>query len=308
MARPPPSFAHRMGWRLEALGYDLVSGLLRLLPIDWASAAGGAAVRLIGPMTKEHRVALAGVQLAFPDLTAQERRRIVRGHWDNLGRTAIEFVMMDRILADGGRIEAVDSQRALDFAARGQPAILISGHFANWEAMGAAAGLVKLGMIVSYRAANNPYVDRRIVDARALHGIHLFAPKGREGARGLVAALRRGELLGFLNDQRDNNGVEAPFFGRLVRTAPGPARLALAHGVPVIPISVERLKGARFRVRVHEAIQPTHGGDREADLQALVGRINAFMEARIRERPEQWLWSHRRWPWEAYEEIGAKAR
>ncbi|HEX8234013.1 MAG TPA: lysophospholipid acyltransferase family protein [Caulobacteraceae bacterium] len=308
MARANPSFAHRLGWRLEAFGYDFVSFLLRLLPVDWASAVGGAVVRLIGPLTREHRIADAGVQLAFPELTPEERRRIVMAHWDNLGRTAIEFVMMDRILKDPARIEVLGSERLLELSKRRAPAIAISGHFANWEAMGAAVGIVNLEMMINYRPANNPYVDRRIVESRSKHGVHLFAPKGREGVRGLVQALGRGELIGFVNDQRDNNGVEAPFFGHMVRTAQGPARLALAHDVPIYPISVERLRGPRFRVRVHDPIRPEHSGDRERDMHDLVARINAYMEARIRERPEQWLWSHRRWPWEAYEAIGLKLR
>jgi Kdo2-lipid IVA lauroyltransferase/acyltransferase len=304
MARANPSALHRLGWRLEALAYDGFSALLRLLPIDWASGFGGWALRRLGPLTKEHKIALAGVKLAFPDLTDQERARIVRGHWDNLGRTAIEFVMMDRILGEKDRIEVEDAEIVLDQVRRGGGLILISGHFANWEAMSAAASLVGVEALVSYRAANNPYVDARLVRARAEHGIHLHAPRGRRGARRLVEALETGGVLGFLNDQRDMHGVEAPLFGHPAQTAPGPARLALAHGAAIVPVGVQRTRGARFRVRPYPPIPVDRTGDREADVRTVVSRINAFMEARIRERPEQWLWSHRRWPWEVYEEAG----
>src|SRR3569623_1182895 len=90
----------RLGWRLEALGFDLAAGLVRLLPLDWASAMGGAVVRTLGPLFPEHRTADLNLRLAFPDLDAAARRAIIMQHWDNLGRTAAEFALVHRIVQD----------------------------------------------------------------------------------------------------------------------------------------------------------------------------------------------------------------
>jgi KDO2-lipid IV(A) lauroyltransferase len=65
-------------------------------------------------------------------------------------------------------------------------------------------------------------------------------------------------------------------------------------------MSVVRTRGARFLVTIHEPIDLERTGDRARDLEAAVTRINAFIEARIRERPAEWLWSHRRWPLDCY--------
>lgn len=292
----------RLGWRLEALGFDLAAGLVRLLPLDWASAMGGAVVRVLGPLFPEHRTADLNLRLAFPDLDAAERRRIIMQHWDNLGRTAAEFALVHRIVQDPSRVEVVGGERLAEIAREKRPAVLISGHIANWEVSLAAIMRAGLTCWVSYRPANNPYTDRRIVEGRERLGLR-FAPKGAEGSRELLGALNRGESLALLNDQRDNDGTEAPFFGHLVRTAPGPTRFALKPGVEMIPLQIVRLDGARFRIVLHEPMQLQRSGDKAADLKAGVAQVNAFIEQIVRENPGQWLWSHRRFPMETYEQV-----
>ena len=97
-----------------------------------------------------------------------------------------------------------------------------------------------------------------------------------------------------------NGGVAAPFFGRIVHTAGAPSRLALRFGAVMQPMSVVRLSGARFRVTIHDPIKLTDTGNREHDVEAGVAQVNAFIEARIRERPAEWFWVHKRWPQEDY--------
>jgi KDO2-lipid IV(A) lauroyltransferase len=301
MADKHATALHRFGWRLEALGFDLVSGLVRLLPLDWASGLGGAVVRLLGPLTSEHRTADLNLRLAYPEMDAAARRRIIMDHWENLGRTAAEFPLVERIVRDPARVEVVGGDRLAQMARDKQPAVLISGHIANWEVSLAAIMRAGLTCWVSYRPANNPYADRRIVEGREKLGLR-FAAKGAEGSKALLAALNRGESLALLNDQRDNEGTEAPFFGHTVRTAPGPTRFALKEGVQMVPLQIVRLKGARFRIILHEPVVLPRSGDKAADLRAGVARVNAFIEQIVRENPGQWLWSHRRFPMEAYEQ------
>jgi KDO2-lipid IV(A) lauroyltransferase len=106
-----------------------------------------------------------------------------------------------------------------------------------------------------------------------------------------------------MNDQRYDAGVAAPFFGRPVMTNPAAVRLALRFGVAIQPMSIQRLPGVRFRVIAHDPIRLTPTGDKTADVEAGVAAINAFIEARVRERPGDWWWLHKRWPREDYAEI-----
>jgi KDO2-lipid IV(A) lauroyltransferase len=275
--------------------------LFRLMPLETASRLGGAALRLVGPLTGAHKTAERNLRIAFPDMTDEARRRLLVAQWDNLGRLTAEFQLMHRLTPSSGRVEIVGGERLRAVAESGAPAILVSGHFSNWEVM--AAVIVHLGVKcqVTYRAANNPYIDRRIIETRKSYGVTLMAPKGGDGSREVLTALGEGEAVAFLNDQKFNKGVVAPFFGVPASTAPGPTRLALRFGCPMIPMSVERIgEQARFRVTIWDDIAPNKTGDRTADIQRGVENVNAFVEARVRERPDEWFWTHKRWPKEVY--------
>jgi KDO2-lipid IV(A) lauroyltransferase len=308
MAESRPSRVKDLAWRFEALAYDVFSAVFRLLPVDWVSNAGAWLFKLLGPLTPSHRIAERNTRLAFPDLSDADRAKLLRDQWDNLGRTFFEFPVTDRLIPATGRVEVVGRERLVAIAQSGKAAILISGHFANWEVMAAAIVDAEVPCRVTYRAANNPYVDKRIIAGRARYGVQLFAPKGGQGSRDLLDTLRSGESVAFLNDQKFNGGVAAPFFGRTVHTAAAPTRMALRFGAVLQPMSVQRVKGARFRVVIHEPIELTRSGDRDQDLQAGVAQVNAFIEARVRERPAEWFWVHKRWPKEAYEELDARRR
>lgn len=300
MSARSPSLAEDLVWRLEALGFDLLGLVFRMMPVDVASALGGRALRLIGPLSGARKTAERNLSIAFPDLAPAERRRLLVAQWDNLGRLTAEFQLMHRITPATGRVEIVGGERLRAVAQSGRPAVLVSGHFSNWEVM--AAVIVHLGVQcqVTYRAANNPYIDRRIIETRRRYGVTLMAPKGGDGSREVLGAMAKGESVALLNDQKFNQGVEAPFFGVRARTAPGPTKFALRFGCPMIPMSVERLEGARFRVTIWDSIAPPDTGDRQADIEQGVRNVNAFIEARVREHPGEWFWTHKRWPAEAY--------
>jgi KDO2-lipid IV(A) lauroyltransferase len=303
---PPPSKWQHVVWRFEALAFDVFNGLFRLLPVDAASWLGGALFRLIGPLTKTHAVAQQNLKLAFPDKDEAWHRQVLGDQWESNGRTVAEFPNMDRLLPSTGRVEVVNGERLTEIAKSGKPVVFVSGHFSNWEVMPAAIVNAGVPCEITYRAANNPYVDRRIRDSRFRYGVRLFAPKGGDGAREMLEAMGKGVSVALMNDQKFNRGgVAAPFFGYEVMTAPGPTRLALRFGTVLQPMTVERTRGARFRAVVHEPIVLDQTGDRTADIAEGVRRITALVEDQIRKRPGEWFWVHRRWPKEAYRGLAA---
>ena len=301
-----PSFAQDLIWRVEVATYDVISAVLRLIPIAWASALGGAVFQAVGPLTRAHKTASDNIRIAFPKLSPVEHAALLKAQWSEVGRSFFEFPLTDRLTPATGRVEVVGRERLVAIAESGEAAILVSGHFSNIEVMAAAIVDAGVRCRVTYRAPNNPYFDRRIVRTRARYGVELFGPKGGgEGGRELLQTLKDGFAVSFLNDQKFNTGVEAPFFGVNCRSAAGPTRMGLRFGGKLHPMSVTRLPGARFRVTAHEPIVLTDSGDREADLKAGVAQLNAFVEARVREHPHEWFWVHRRWPNEAYAALRA---
>jgi KDO2-lipid IV(A) lauroyltransferase len=287
-------------WRIEALLFDCAHLLSRLFPIDAVSDFGSWLFRLLGPLTGANRVAETNLRLVFPQASDVEIARLLDAQWGETGRWFAEFSILDRIADDPGRIEIEGVEKLKALSEGSGPAVLISGHFSNFDVM--AVAIVRSGVKcqITYRATNNPFVDNRIVESRRRYGVTMFAPKGTEGARELFRALGRGESIALLNDQKFNGGVAAPIFGVMAHTAPGPSTFALRFGIPILPMSVQRREKARFKVIVHEPFSLADTGDRDADIEAGVRRINAFMEERILARPSEWFWVHRRWPNEIY--------
>lgn len=297
-ANRPVTLAHRAEFALAlALG-----AFFRLIGVDAASFIAGKFTRLVGPLIApiQHR-GRVNLKIAFPDMNDADAARALRDVWENLGRTTAEFAHMDKFDPDGARVEIVGRERLEKIAGGDQPAIFVSGHFANWEVMSIALHAVGVDYGVIYRAANNPLVDALIIRMRARVMSRRQIPKGKRGGRDMIGALTEGASLAMLVDQKLNTGgVLSPFFGKEAMTAPAAARLALKYSAPVIPLEIERLKGAHFRVTAHEAIEFAPSGDIAADTQALTDRINLELEKLIRRRPGQWLWLHRRWPKDVY--------
>jgi KDO2-lipid IV(A) lauroyltransferase len=293
-------FGQDLIWRLEAAGFAGFIGLMRLLGVERASGLGGWLLRTLGPKTGTHRTVSRNLRIAFPDMPPAEREALALEAWERIGRSFAETAVMDQLTPASGRLEIVGMERLHAIRDGGKPVVFVSGHLSNFEVM--AAMLVASGVPVqiTYRAANNPYVDAQIRKARARYGVKLFAPKGGEGARELLQGLQRGESVALLNDQKFSEGPEVEFFGQPVNAAPGPSRLALKFGTVLVPISVVRLPGVRFRVTAHEPIEITPSGDRQGDIVRGVQAVTRFVEDRVREHPVDWFWVHKRWPDKVY--------
>lgn len=286
-------------WRFVAWAYDVAEFVARLCPIDAVSDFGGWLCRKLGPLTSAHRVAETNLRIVFPHASDAEVARLLRAQWDEFGRIFAEYPVLDRIIADPSRVEVLGAERLAEIAA-GAPVVFISGHFSSFEVMSAVIVHAGIACQITYRALNNIYLEERVRRNRWRYGVRLFAPKGTQGARTLLRALARGEFVALMNDQKFNGGVAAPLFGVTAHTAPGPSSFALRFGIPIQPMSVERIHKARYRVIVHEPLLLEDTGDTDADIEAGVRRVNAFIEGRVLARPTEWFWVHRRWPKEVY--------
>lgn len=289
-----------MVWRLEAMAFAGFIGLMRIIGLEAASSLGGWLLRTLGPRVSTHRIVIRNLRIAFPDMDPDAREGLALDQWEQTGRMFAETAVMDRLTPASGRIDIVGAERLEAIRVSGRPVVFVAGHMANIETMAAVLVASGVPVQVTYRAANNPYVDAQIRAARARYGVKLFAPKGGDGARELLAGMTRGESVALMNDQKFSEGPEVRFFGQPVNAAPGPTRLALRFGTVIQPMSVVRLPGVRFRVTAHEPIEVASTGDRTADIAHGVQAITTFIEDRVRDNPVDWFWVHRRWPDRVY--------
>ncbi|MEZ0261774.1 MAG: lysophospholipid acyltransferase family protein [Alphaproteobacteria bacterium] len=282
----------RLSRALETAAAYLFYGLCALLPLETASSFGGWLARKVFKRSRPTRTALANLALAFPDKTDAERRAIVDGMWDNLGRVAAEYPHLHKITP---LIELVGREHLDAVRASGQGAIFFGGHIGNWEIGPLASRLAGMPLQVVYRRPNNPGVDGLLRHARG-KGADGSIPKGHDGARAILKQLKSGGSVGMLVDQKLNEGLAIPFFGQPAMTAPAIALFAHLRGYALHPIRIERLRGTQFRVTIHPALPVDRQAEKAAEVERVMTAVNRLLEGWIRERPEQWLWIHRRWP------------
>ena len=297
-ALPDMSLGQKLRYGAEAAGFFAVIGFFRLFGTDRASALGGWLGRTIFYRTRTTERARANLAAAYPQMSEAEREAIIVEMWGNLGRTIAEYAHLDKFSIHGAnaRLEVTGTKDAEAAIESGKGVIFVSGHFANWEMMPFTAHQLGYESGEVYRPVNNPYVDRWMVRQRIANGPKEQIAKGAQGTRRIFTLLRAGKCILLLADQKTNEGLPAPFFGRDAMTTPAPAALALKLGAMVLPASNERLGGAHFRMKIYPAIEFRPSGDHDRDIHDLTIKITEAIERLVRERPSQWLWIHRRWP------------
>ncbi|MEO0380583.1 MAG: lysophospholipid acyltransferase family protein [Pseudomonadota bacterium] len=245
---------------------------------------------LIGPAVGFLKRAEAHVAFIFPHLPHAEHRRIARASLDNAGRTLIENYSTKALLAHQKNAPITGpGLAALEQAdAASQPAILVTGHFGNYEALRAA--LVGRGHKVGglYRDMANPYFNAHYVRTMQAFGGPVF-PQGRRGTAGFVRHLKAGGQLVLLFDQHVQGAPALEFLGHPAQTAISAAELALRYNALLIPFyGVRGADGLSFDCVMEAPIA-------HSDPITMTQAMNDSMSARIRSTPGQWFWVARRW-------------
>lgn len=284
----------KIRYAAEAVLLHLLFVLFGVMPVDMASACGGWAGRTVGPRMAASRKALNNLRAALPGKTETEYVQIVRGMWDNLGRVIAEYPHLAKIgrerteIRDNGILNAIGND--------GLPAVFITGHLANWEACAAALlEQAEVALDLIYREPNNPGAAKLLDRARTMGGRLATIPKSRSSVRAMVHAMQQGRKIGMLIDQKYNEGIPVPFFGRPAMTSPAFVQLCQKFKCPLIPGRIERTGGAHFRMTACEPLKLFDDSGAALPAETVIAAAHALFESWIAERPEQWLWLHRRW-------------
>ncbi len=316
--------------RIELAAARFLFCVFRLAGVEAASAVSGKGLRIIGPLIRSvHRRGLANLSLIYPDWSDEKKKKTLRGVWENLGRTSAEFVHLEKMRP--GWEEGPMRQRLENLCAAGQitpvqvkvfseykpskkprisldvddnfivnlvhrkPTIFVTGHFANWEVMSVVCDFFDIPCAIVYRASNNPLIDELIIKTRSRAVRHRHIPKGPDGIRPFLDALKEQYSLGLVMDQKFTDGVSVPFLGQPAQTASTAARLALSFNLPIVPVAVVRQAGAYFTLKVRAPLPVEKSGDLRADTERITAHINLALGEEVHEHPDQWLWFHRRW-------------
>ncbi len=292
-----PPYLLRLLWGLEGSLIAFFAGILGLLSPDRASRIGRRILRRFGPGMDKSRLIRRNLRLAFPDKQPPEIEKLLQDIWGNLGAIIAEYPHLGAICNSEAdqRLEYEVKGDPQVFRNTGRPAVFVSAHLANWEL--AAGAIVHKGIPLSvvYTAIQNPVIDRLLYQARQALGCGLIE---RDGAvRQLMRCLKQGTSVGLIVDQRVDTGEPVRFFDHDMLTSITPAQLALRFNCELIPVQIQRLEDARFRVVFHEPVTADDEGldEHEKSLQ-IARKISILFESWIRERPHEWMCTKRRWP------------
>lgn len=242
------------------------------------------------------QVALENLRRVFgPTLSIRTAEYLGRRSMQNNCRVVIEFLKLPTLKPEElAQCVTLKGAEHLDAAlSRGQGVVLLTAHFGNWEWMGARLIQAGYPLHVIARDQDDADVTGFVRSTREGVGMRVLQ---RHEVREALHCLRRNEVLGVLADQyAGRRGVIVDFLGTPTSTVTGPAVFALRTGAAIVPVFSTRGAHNRHRAQCYPPLPLLRTGNQEADIVANTARCNRVIAAQIRERPEEWLWIHRRW-------------
>ena len=226
----------------------------------------------------------------FPDMKRSDRAKLGQDMGRHMGRTLFEIYHCGEFQTQNHKysISGPGLAALKEAQAAGKGAIIVSGHFGQWEAVRTAIKMHGMESGAIYRPHKNRHYERRILAGIEAGGKPIF-PTGRVGTRGLVRHLRTGGIISILLDEKSAEGVSLPFLGIGALTSLSAAQLALKYDLPMIPAyGIRTEDGNGFRVEFEAPIAHT-------DSVAMTCAFNDSLSARIIANPDQWYWMLRRW-------------
>ena len=279
---------------------SLTLWIIRLIPLKYAAKMFERFARWLGPKIWRHKVVMDNLAIAFPEKSIEERNQLASDSWAQMARTLLEYIYLDEVfnleveMEESDTIEIVNGEAFQKLRDDGLPAILFTGHIANFELLPMVAAKFGLQIQSMYRRPSNKYAASQVEESRRDLGKNLVA-SGAGASFHLMSALDRGEHVGLLVDQKFRRGIKIPFFGKEAKTNPLLAKLARRYDCPVHGARTVRLPDGRFRLEITDELVLPRDENGDVDIRGTTELVTSVVEGWVREYPEQWLWMHRRW-------------
>lgn len=281
--------------RFEYIVFRGLLALVNALPFAFsawiARRVGGL---LFFTMTKRRKVTLDNIERAFGDSKSKHEKTIIaRESFDHLITSLMELFRIPSTLSEAQKRFEFSGTEHLDKAfARGKGVILVISHFGSWEYLAFLPYLRKYPCSVVARSTKNPFITQWLQSIRTT--TTLINIDKQNAAKRVLQELKANHCVAILIDQwAGNDGLWMNFFGTGTSTTSIPARLAKRTRAPLVPAYCLRTGDGRYRIEIHPEVSLAQP---EENSEALTTqKLNDLLEARIRECPGQWMWTHRRW-------------
>lgn len=248
-------------------------------------------------LTSRRRIALYNLERALGDqLGLDERRRVAKEVFRNIGRSMIEFARFGKMSLDDVRniISGPGEEILARVHAEGKGGMIVTAHFGNWELLGVWVKASGYPMDFLIGTQHNEKIDRVLVGLREAMGIGII--RLATSSRQVFKTLKANHMTGIVSDQHAaSGGIVLDFMGRPASTPKGPALFSVRTGAPLLPFLLRRERYDRHVLIPGEPIYPPNSGDEDLDIAQMTKQYTKFFEQNIRKYPDQWMWTHRRW-------------
>ncbi len=262
--------------------------ILKILPYKISSYLCGTLMLMIAPLTSYNNRVKKHMRIAFPKKSITEINKLSRQHWFMLGQTIGEMPHINKMI-QLGRLETEGLEKI-----KIGPAILVGAHMGNWEFLLRVGDLAGRRAGYVFRPINN-WILNKIQIKRNEDANADFYRKGRLAAIGMAGKLKAGEVVGLTGDQLLREGIMVPFFDIETPTPQAAAIMSLKWNIPIYMVRIERLNGIRFKMTIEDKLKFPKNQSKEKAVYKITKLISSHIEKWIINKPEQWLWAHRRW-------------
>jgi KDO2-lipid IV(A) lauroyltransferase len=284
---------------VEFAAARLILFVVGAFPIKQSLWLGALLGRIAYPIARElRRTGEINLKLAFPEKTPEERRELLKGCFQSLGRELGLFSHFAKNPAQSvlSVVEAEGFEHLVAAKGGDTGVIVFTAHFGAWELTSFGVSLLGHPFSFIVRRIDNPKIEKLVDSYRTTAG-NKTLDKFSAG-RSMVKTLRSREVLGLLFDLNalEDEAIFVDFFGVPASTNFMTAKLALRTNSPIIPIFApwdkERQK---YLLQIGPPVTVERVGDEEEDVRRLTSRLTLLFEEQIRRYPDQWLWIHKRW-------------
>tara|TARA_B100000886_G_scaffold317999_1_gene257659 strand:+ start:422 stop:1282 length:861 start_codon:yes stop_codon:yes gene_type:complete len=267
--------------------------ICKLIGYKQSSNLGSLIGASVGPFLRPKNRLRNNIKKAFLNIEEDKIDNISKNMWKNYGRILSEYNFIKNFRNSNLKkyISIEGKEILLNIKQNKNPVIFISGHFNNFELLAMIIEEAGVDLAALYRPLNNFFLNKIIVNIRKKYICKKQIPKGITGVKDMAKEFKNGTSLALMIDQRVSQGVKVDFFNHPAYTTTLPAQFVKKYGCTIVPVYIERINKHYFKVKIEKPIE----FEKTNTLDQITLSLNNWLEKKIIQNPDQWIWSHNRW-------------
>ena len=267
--------------------------ICKLIGYKQSSNLGSLIGASVGPFLRPKNRLRNNIKKAFLNIEEDKIDNISKNMWKNYGRILSEYNFIKNFRNSNFKkyISIEGEEILLNIKKNKNPVIFISGHFNNFELLAMIIEETGVDLAALYRPLNNFFLNKMMVNIRKKYICKKQIPKGITGVKDMAKEFKNGTSLALMIDQRVSQGVKVDFFNYPAYTTTLPAQFVKKYGCTIVPVYIERTNKHYFKVKIDKPIN----FEKTNTLDQITLSLNKWLEKKIIQNPDQWIWSHNRW-------------